>query len=116
MKKFEPNMNILKDWLEGNSKLGDKQKFINNFESINKIILDRLGEDYQIGHSYFMENNLDKEKVKRIIDYDIKPLVEQYFFAKKDEQLLKDIKDIYLSEMLKAAVPSGASQSVNIGP
>ena len=51
---------------------------------INQKILKRLGKEYQIGYSYFMVKNMDYDKLKRIIDYSIIPLVEQYYFGKKE--------------------------------
>ena len=64
-----------------------KESYQNNvlelMREINIEISKKLGREYQIGYSYFM-NNLDYEKVKRIIDYAIIPLVEQYFFGKKE--------------------------------
>ena len=48
-----------------------------------------------------MEEKLDKKKLKRIIEYDVKPLLDQYFFAKKDEEFLKTIKNEYCGKMLE---------------
>jgi len=101
--KFQPRYDILSAWLDKNSVIRNKNAIKEGLESINEIIRTRLGEDYEIGHSYFMENKLDREKLKRIIEYDIKPLVEQYFFAKKDEEFLKVIKNEYCNKMLETA-------------
>jgi hypothetical protein len=92
MKKFFPDMQILRTWLDKHSKFTNIQDIISSLEAVNTIISQRMDEDFQIGHSYFMENNMDHEQVKRIIKYDLLPLVEQYFFAKRDEQVLKEIK------------------------
>lgn len=55
--------------------------------SLNKFIKEILGEDYQLGHSYFMkiENEEDLEFVK---EYKIRPLLEEYFYA--DEENYKE--------------------------
>jgi len=47
---------------------------------LNIYIEDKLGADYQLGHSYFMkvQNDDDLEFVK---EYKIKPLLEEYFYA-----------------------------------
>jgi 5-methylcytosine-specific restriction protein B len=89
--KFEPRYDILSNWLEKNSDLTNKNVVKDGLETINGIIRMKLGEDYEIGHSYFMEDKLDKQKLKDIIEYEIKPLAEQYFFAKKDEEFLRKI-------------------------
>jgi len=44
-----------------------------------------LGEDYKIGHSYFM--NIDKNDLDFVIDYKIIPLLEEYFYG--DEEGLR---------------------------
>ena len=64
---------------------------------INSEISKKIGKEYQIGYSYFMMNNFDYEKVKRIIDYAIIPLVEQYFFGKKENvDVIRNICNTYL--------------------
>jgi len=63
---------------------------------INTEISNKLGREYQIGYSYFM-HSLNYEKVKRIIDYAFIPLVEQYFFGKKESVgIIKNICNTYL--------------------
>ncbi|MCT7588048.1 AAA family ATPase [Aliarcobacter butzleri] len=47
------------------------------FITLNEFIGKNLGEDYKLGHSYFMQN-LDLEFVK---EYKIKPLLEEYFYG-----------------------------------
>jgi len=60
---------------------------------LNEIIKERLGEDYMIGHSYFMdiETQEDLEFVK---EYKIKPLLEEYFYASGEsvEDILSEIE------------------------
>ena len=65
-------------------------------DKLNKHITNTLGEDYQLGHSYFMkiENEEDLEFVK---EYKIKPLLEEYFYG--DEANYKSaIELLYKSE------------------
>ena len=54
---------------------------------LNKFITEKLGEDFQIGHSYFITDDLEFA-----IDYKIVPLLEEYFFA--DAEGLKEAKRI----------------------
>jgi 5-methylcytosine-specific restriction enzyme B len=77
-RNFYPDYNILSNWFkqhhsELSSKLIDTLKNINR----NKVT-ESLGKEYRIGHTYFMVENLDKEKLKRILDYAIVPLLDQY--------------------------------------
>ena len=59
------------------------------FENLNKKIEEDLGEDYQLGHSYFMkiQNNDDLEFV---LEYKIIPLLEEYYYG--DDRLIEVIK------------------------
>lgn len=71
------------------------EEFINNINTkmtrVNNIITNRIGEDFTIGHSYFIESienisNVDKW-FEEIVKYEIIPMVEEYFFD--------DINSIY---------------------
>ena len=59
-------------------------KIIENFKSLNYYIKETLGKDFMIGHSYFINQQLDTEDYeniyKDIIEYEIKPLLEEYYF------------------------------------
>jgi 5-methylcytosine-specific restriction protein B len=63
------------------------------FNELNKFIESVLGEDYKLGHSYFMkvESQEDLEFVKK---YKIKPLLEEYFYAddKNYDEVLKRLE------------------------
>ena len=76
------------------------------FIALNQQITNDLGEDYQIGHSYFMgikdDNDLDF-----ILEYKIKPLLEEYFYGDKDglEKVLKIVqKKEYVNENLQEPI------------
>jgi 5-methylcytosine-specific restriction protein B len=43
---------------------------------------EQLEDDYKIGHSYFMGENIDLKFVK---DYKIKPLLEEYFYGNNEK-------------------------------
>lgn len=95
---FYPDENVLKKWFDKN---GIRESYQNTvlglMKDINNEISNKLGKEYQIGYSYFMKN-LDDEKLRRIIDYAIIPLVEQYFFGKKENvDLVRDICNIHLN-------------------
>ncbi|RBQ29424.1 hypothetical protein CRU91_04325 [Aliarcobacter vitoriensis] len=63
--KMEPNIDLVPDIAK------------ELFSKLNEFITNNLGEDYQLGHSYFMQG-LDLEFVK---EYKIKPLLEEYFYG-----------------------------------
>ena len=60
------------------------------FEKLNEQIKVDLGEEYQIGHSYFM--NIDESDLDFVKEYKIKPLLEEYYYG--DEKLNEVLKII----------------------
>lgn len=77
------NRDRLEKWLIENGCSLDTKKLLDSIESINEQISQELNSnDYVIGHSYFMQNNLDKEILELIKEYEIKPLLEEYFYDK----------------------------------
>jgi len=67
--KMEPNLDLVEN--------SDANKLMS---VLNKYIEKTIGEDYKLGHSYFMkvQDNDDLEFVK---EYKIKPLLEEYFYG-----------------------------------
>jgi len=66
--------------MEPNADLIDYQPAKEIFEKLNKQIKQDLGEDYQIGHSYFMQI-ADEDDLDFVLEYKIKPLLEEYFYG-----------------------------------
>jgi len=58
------------------------------FENLNNHIADTIGDDFKIGHSYFMKIENDDD-LEFVLEYKIIPLLEEYFYG--DEQGLEDI-------------------------
>jgi len=73
--KMKPNLELVHD--------SKAKEFM---EKINIYIKNNLGEDYMVGHSYFMGEDIDLEFIK---EYKIKPLLEEYFYA--DDKSVDDI-------------------------
>lgn len=81
-------------------KMGMNSAFISSLNEkmiqINKIIEDRLGEDFRIGHSYFIEarENIGKidEWFEEVAKYEIMPIIEEYFY--EDAHSIKEIENI----------------------
>jgi len=68
--KMEPNENLV------------IEEFKDKFTKLNEFIANTLGEDYKIGHSYFI--NIDTNDLDFVIDYKIKPLLEEYFYGNEE--------------------------------
>lgn len=75
--------------MKSNAKLVENKEAKEFMEKANVYIREKLGEDYQLGHSYFMGNDI--EFVKK---YKIKPLLEEYFYAedKSVDEILEEIR------------------------
>ena len=65
------------------------KSFQDTFEKLNKKITEHIGEDYQIGHSYFM--NIDDSDLSFVIDFKIKPLLEEYYYG---DDRISEVLDI----------------------
>ena len=68
------------------------QSFRNTFIKLNEKIKEDLGEEYQIGHSYFM--NIDEADLDFVKEYKIKPLLEEYYYG--DDKLKEALNIIGL--------------------
>jgi MoxR-like ATPase len=83
---FYPDLTngLLNKWFQDNdvTKEVDPSTIVDMLSQMNQKIRVQLGKEYQIGHSYFMVKNLNHDKVRMIIKYAIKPLIEQYQFGK----------------------------------
>jgi len=66
--------------MEPNAELIEDRKARNLFIRLNEYLKERLGEDYRIGHSYFMQVQNDSD-LKFVVEYKIKPLLEEYFYG-----------------------------------
>ena len=75
---------------------GIVDNIIDKFIKLNEYIKDNLSKDFVIGHSYFIDQQLDidnfEDKYNEIINYEIKPLLEEYFYD--DEEKINKALDI----------------------
>ncbi|MBQ7668316.1 MAG: AAA family ATPase [Clostridia bacterium] len=75
-------------------------RIITAYKRLNNFIEHSLGKDFKIGHSYFINQfngDDDNEEVyKSIVNYEILPLIEEYFYDDKDkvEEAKKIIENI----------------------
>jgi len=49
-------------------------------EELNKVILDKKGADFMIGHSYLMPDEISKTGFVNIMNHQIIPLLNEYFY------------------------------------
>ncbi len=64
-------------------------RIISNFKELNNYIKETLGKEFMVGHSYFINQQLGAEDYEDIyndiIEYEIKPLLEEYYFDDKNK-------------------------------
>jgi len=82
--------------MKPNASLINYSKAKKIFENLNQYILNTLGEDYQIGHSYFMDIE-GEDDLDFVLEYKIEPLLEEYFYGdiegfKKAIDVIKEVK------------------------
>ena len=65
------------------------------FENLNNQIEEDLGEDYQLGHSYFM-NIKNQSDLDFVLEYKIIPLLEEYYYG--DANRFKEIEKLCKKE------------------
>ena len=98
--RLEPAFNNekLRKYLIEREKLSNDivDNIIDKFIKLNEYIKDNLSKDFVIGHSYFIDQQLDidnfEDKYNEIINYEIKPLLEEYFYD--DEEKINKALDI----------------------
>jgi 5-methylcytosine-specific restriction protein B len=82
-------------WLKNQGCSLDINDLMDRIERMNKQISDEMqSEDFRIGHSYFMKEDLDSYKLREIVEFEIKPLLQEYFFDKQEkiEEILKTLR------------------------
>ena len=78
----EPIEGLLQRWLEKHGELTWVGELVAH---VNYELEEELGGSHLLlGPSHFMKRDLDKEAVRRIWEYDIKPSIEDQFFGDRD--------------------------------
>jgi len=85
------------DYLNHNGLKHHEVKKINDtMTKINHDIRNDLGENFEIGHSYFVDKNIHnfEEWYEHVMKYDILPLLKEYYFddEEKYEKFLVDLE------------------------
>ena len=76
----------LEEWLKENGCKLIASELIGAIENMNKQIEEEMhSKDFAIGHSYFMREGLDSDKLEEVMDFGVKPLLKEYFFDKEEK-------------------------------
>jgi len=83
---------VLEGWLSAKGIQSTKQQqLLRLFIELNRRITASLGEHFQVGHSYFMREGIEKREVQEsLFKYEIHPLLEEYFFNSSDQATIPD--------------------------
>ena len=74
---------VLTKWLAKN--VPSMAHVAEDVDRLNVRLRDRFGEQIQIGHSYFMQPDLDEDLLEQIWRADILPFLEEQLFGHEDE-------------------------------
>ncbi len=75
---------------------------LDEVRDLNKLIKEDLGAGFEIGHSYFIDDSLNvniNQRVSEIVEFEIIPLIEEYWF---DEELVAKERINKFRELLNA--------------
>lgn len=56
------------------------EAFIKQVNALNDVLTKEFGSGFCIGHSYFCKENLTKLQLENIIDFEIYPMLQEYWF------------------------------------
>ena len=75
-------------------------RLIHSIQKLNADIVKSLGKGFCIGHSYFSNLSIEDcstERLKRIVDYEIIPMIKEYWFDNTDmvNKWEKDLRAIF---------------------
>ena len=54
------------------------------FRTLNEKLTEQLDRHHTIGHTFFMQEHLTRDRLKGIWERKIGPLIEEYFFDQPD--------------------------------
>lgn len=85
---------VLKRWLEKQDlSQENRDQILRLFINLNNRIQSHLGEHFQVGHSYFMTQDIGTDDGRRRVwAHAIEPLVEEYFYSWRDKEVLSEFE------------------------
>lgn len=85
---------ILSRWLESRTDIAEsaKDRILAAFVALNTRLEDTLGDDFQVGHSYFMFSEIGQSgQLEKVWQRAIIPLVSEYLYGRRDRtEVLKE--------------------------
>lgn len=103
-KSLHYNPEKLGEWLRENDCQINSELLLIAIKNMNESISKAMHcIDYNIGHSYFMRENLEKEDLEEIILFELEPLLHEYFFDKYDKiaEVIAPLKNALVDENIQ---------------
>jgi hypothetical protein len=101
---------VLEGWLAAQTDFTptERQEVLTLFLNLNARIRQELGEHFQVGHSYFMKPEIRTGAGrKRIWDYAVMPLMEEYFYNRRDRDSL--LTEFAIQSLLQTTTQSAGA-------
>jgi len=98
---------VLEGWLaaQTNFTAAERDEVLTLFLNLNSRIRQELGEHFQVGHSYFMRPEVRlRAGQQKIWDHAIIPLLEEYFYNRRDRESL--LAEFTIENLLTTKVQS----------
>lgn len=92
---------VLERWLQKQGLPPDgRKKVVKTFVRLNERVRQELGEEFQVGHSYFMRGDVvTDEGMRQVWNRAVMPLLEEYFHSRRNSvDLLKQLTVEKLSQ------------------
>ena len=97
----EPTAGLLRRWHEP-----DQAWVADLLDGVNDRLRSDLGGDHLlIGPSHFMKDDLDKDSLRRIWQYNIEPLIEDQLFGRQDVIDSYRFNEVWTRHGLSASAP-----------
>ena len=80
-----PDVEILKKFYQDPSNKNELgQELFNGFETLNNKLRNDLDKHFMVGHSYFMNTEMNAKRLRTTWSQEVCPLIEEYFFDNDD--------------------------------
>jgi 5-methylcytosine-specific restriction endonuclease McrBC GTP-binding regulatory subunit McrB len=79
-----PDPEILARFYDGPGNQNDIPDLIAGFTKLNEALEKELDRHHTIGHAFFMAKTMTPQRLGRVWDHKIGPLIEEYFFDRPD--------------------------------
>ena len=86
--------------LKSTLKSNIKDEIINTMKFINNKLKEEINLDFCIGHSYFLGKKVNEEEFKKILKYEIIPLLKEYLLEENIYDKFKDSNNKILNQVL----------------